>query len=737
MMTEKKIIPLLGYSDRLSGRPGDTIEFKVSSDSEEPFTASLVRIICADPNPAGPGLIEETIDAEFGGSFPSRNQSFYPGSYASIDVEKMFTGFDSFSIVATVCPTTPEKGLQGIVSCGDPKNGDAFSLCLDQEGCAAVHFSGSHQKMMTISTGKKLKISHWYRLWLTYDAKSRMLSIAQKALFAPFDKAQASQNLNAPLPLKHVERVLIAAINGAPIHSHFNGKIEAPMIFKRLLTAEEIDDLTTETPAGLQAHWDFSRGIGSTRIADIGPHQKHGTLVNMPTRAMTGSQWNGAEMCWQHAPEQYAAIHFHDDDIYDFGWETDFTFTIPDAFKSGVYAARLRCGDYEDSLPFFVCPPKSKPTAKLCVLVSTFTYAIYGNHARPEFNESWLDRLRDWNAYPWNPAIYRDYGLSTYNHHSDKSGICHASHKRPLFNLRPGYVTFGASEGHCSGLRHFQADSHLITWLENNRIDYDLITDQELHEEGVAAIKDYQALTTGSHPEYHTPQTLDALQHYREKGGNFMYLGGNGFYWRIALHSENNGILEIRRAEGGIRAWAAEPGEYYHAFDGAYGGLWRRNNRPPQKLAAVGFSAQGIFEGSYYRRNPDAVENPETAWIFEGIADEKLGDFGFSGGGAAGFELDRIDYRLGSPEDVHILASSENHGESFVVVPEELLTHITTWSGEPLQKLLRADMVYQKPAKGGQLFAVGSITFCGSLLFNKGDNNISKLLLNVFQRFLE
>jgi hypothetical protein len=39
-------------------------------------------------------------------------------------------------------------------------------------------------------------------------------------------------------------------------------------------------------------------------------------------------------------------------------------------------------------------------------------------------------------------------------------------------------------------------------------------------------------------------------------------------------------------------------GEYYHA-DGAYGGLWRRNGRPPQKLCGVGFSAQGLFEGSY------------------------------------------------------------------------------------------------------------------------------------------
>jgi N,N-dimethylformamidase len=58
---------------------------------------------------------------------------------------------------------------------------------------------------------------------------------------------------------------------------------------------------------------------------------------------------------------------------------------------------------------------------------------------------------------------------------------------------------------------------------------------------------------------------LDALRDYRDNGGHLHYLGGNGFYWRIAVHSENDGLLEIRRAEDGIRAWAAEAGEYYNA----------------------------------------------------------------------------------------------------------------------------------------------------------------------------
>ena len=103
--------------------------------------------------------------------------------------------------------------------------------------------------------------------------------------------------------------------------------------------------------------------------------------------------------------------------------------------------------------------------------------------------------------------------------------------------------------------------------------------------------------------------------------------------------------------------------------------------------------------------------------MFEGIEDQEiLGDFGFSGGGAAGYELDRADTRLGSPENVQVIEQSENHTPSFLLVPEEMLTHTTNWPGEEeQQKLIRADIVYFETPSGGMVFSTGSITFCGSL----------------------
>ncbi len=109
---------------------------------------------------------------------------------------------------------------------------------------------------------------------------------------------------------------------------------------------------------------------------------------------------------------------------------------------------------------------------------------------------------------------------------------------------------------------------------------------------------------------------------------------------------------------------------------------YRDGGRPPQALAGVGFSAQGLFEGSCYRRAAGASD-PRVSWIFDGVEDEVLGDFGLSGGGAASYELDQVDRRLGSPEHTVVRASSEGHGENFVLVPEERLTHVNTWIGEP------------------------------------------------------
>ncbi len=68
-----------------------------------------------------------------------------------------------------------------------------------------------------------------------------------------------------------------------------------------------------------------------------------------------------------------------------------------------------------------------------------------------------------------------------------------------MLNVRPGYFPIYDPNG--SGLRHLPADTHLLDWLEEKGISYDLVTDWELHHEGALLLQPYKAVLTCSHPE--------------------------------------------------------------------------------------------------------------------------------------------------------------------------------------------------------------------------------------------
>ena len=725
------MIPLTGYTDRLSAAAGERIAFKVSSTASGPYRATLARVIHADPNPAGPGVKLVDLARRFSLERPSRVQPVALGSYARVDGAVALRTSGPLTVTALVWPTLATPSDQCVVSRWDEATGAGWSLALGGGGVTArIGVAGGAPR--ALASGRPLPLRQWQRIWMVADPGAGTLRVGHAAVGGGArEEASAvlplTARLEAPAPL------LIGARLAPEPREHFNGKIEDPMVLAGAAPAPEtlvLDPLLP--PDGLIAGWDFSQGIDGLDVIDVGPHRLGGRLVNLPTRAVTGARWTGREMCWRHAPREYAAIHFHDDDLHDVGWTTDFELTVPDDLPSGVYVMRLSADGHVDELPFYVRPRRGRPTADVLFVASTYTYQAYANHARASTDADFRERVAAWNAYPHNADDHPEYGRSTYNRHRDGSGICYSSRLRPVLTLRPRYLTFLDARG--SGLRHFSADTHLLDWLEAHGIRYDVVTDEDVEAEGAALLAPYATVLTGSHPEYHTARTLDAHAGYLDGGGRLVYLGGNGFYWRIATSAAVPGVIEVRRAEGGIRTWDAQVGEYYHALDGAYGGLWRRNGRPPQQLVAVGFSGQGLFEGSYYRRQPGA-DDPRAAWILAGVKNDVIGDFGLSGGGAAGFELDRADPRLGTPEGAIVVASSEGHGSSFVVVPEELLTHLTTVTGERLSRLLRADMTYAELPGGGAIFAAGSITFCGSLSHNRYDNDVSRILRNVLERF--
>jgi N,N-dimethylformamidase len=326
-----------------------------------------------------------------------------------------------------------------------------------------------------------------------------------------------------------------------------------------------------------------------------------------------------------------------------------------------------------------------------------------------------------------------ELGGSLYDCHADGSGVCYSSRLRPNLNYSPRYHSWLG--GHGSALYQYNADTHLFDWLDHQGVDYDVVTDEDLHQDGYDLIRDYRVILTGTHPEYHSTAMWDAMKAWIDRGGRLMYMGGNGWYWRIAFHDELPGVIELRRAEDGIRTWIAEPGEYYQSFNGEYGGLWRRIGRAPNVICGVGFIAQGFDVSSFYRRAPDAA-NPRAAFVFEGVDDDIIGNFGLIGGGAAGIELDCIATDLGSPPNMLRLASSDEHSPMIMLVNEEF-GGVPPNLGGDVNARVRADLAFGETPAGGALFCTASIAWCGSLSHNNYANNVSRITWNVLKRFMD
>ncbi|HEX9448498.1 MAG TPA: N,N-dimethylformamidase beta subunit family domain-containing protein, partial [Dongiaceae bacterium] len=309
-----------------------------------------------------------------------------------------------------------------------------------------------------------------------------------------------------------------------------------------------------------------------------------------------------------------------------------------------------------------------------------------------------------------------------YDYHLDGSGACYSSARRPILNMRPKRAIW-----------NFNADLHVIDWLEVTGQVYDVITDDCLDLEGADLLTRYRCIVTGSHPEYHTQPMISALSCYLSAGGRLMYLGGNGFYWRVATHEDWPDAIEVRRGEAGTRCHEMPPGERYQAFDGEFGGLWRSQGLAPQRLVGIGFVAEGFDENSYYVRQPDSFD-PRAAFIFDGItSDERIGDFG-SLGGAAGYELDAADIRLGTPPHALVLARSVGHTGIYGLTPEELLFVYPGIDGIENDRV-RAEIVFFECNQGGAVFSTGSITWASSLAHNNYDNNVARMTGNVLRRF--
>lgn len=727
-----KVGRILGYVDRWSVRPGDTLRVAVSTEAPR-FEAELVRLRRGGPRPGRQDVFSyDVVETTLSGSYDGKRHELHPGSLAVTEDGAHLGEADAVSLSAWIYPTLPQRGRpQGIVSYRDPETGRGIGLYLTADGALAVRFTDAAGEEHQARVDAPCDRFRWYRVVASVDLGAGSVTLEQTPVRRwGIDPSVESTTatLDATVGLPSSGRLCIGAggVGFDPAGSRpfaidgFNGKIDSPAI---AADGEPV------------AEWDLSVGPETKVVTDRSPRGNHAELVNGGTRAVTGHDWDGTELDFRRAPAQYGAIHFHDDDLLDGDWPLDLSVEIPAGLASSPYAIHLTCEDGEEFIPFFVLPPKGQTTAKAAFLAPTMTYMAYSNFSGGAGLDT--ETLTGAPAVREPADFYIDehpeLGHSMYNTHADGSGIGLVSMQRPMLNIRPQHA-FWLSEGGGWG---FSSDMFLIDWLEHSGYEYDVITDHDVHREGIELLDGYEVVISGTHPEYNSEAEILALEQYLEGGGNFMYLGGNGWYWVTTVDPERPDVMELRRGIAGLRTWGGYPGEGHHSMTGEPGGLWKFRGRPPQRLVGIGFSSQGGGASSSYVRTEQS-DDERAAFIFEGVnRSEEIGSFGDKWGGAAGEELDRLDFELGTPRHALLLAtSSGRHSNLYQRAIEELLQlHVSKGHGGEDDPDVRADLVYYENPNDGEVFSVGSINWTSSLSYNDYDNNVAQITHNVLRKF--
>jgi N,N-dimethylformamidase len=753
-------IKIFGYANKISTKPGETIDVHISADGVTEADAKLVRLIHGDEHPDGPGFMEEEVDCEADGPWAVHKQYTQVGSYLKVaDPDARLALDGPITLFAFVYVGLPEAGLrQCLLSRWNNVENYGYSLGINQRG----HFEfwlGQGSEVDYIQAEAPIIAKIWYFVAATYDPTTGRATIHQESVanrynsllgrVCPIDyRSHVAETFRfKPKHLADTPFLMAGSWDFHETRGHFVsetycGKIDRPGVYNRALSRDELDAIKSGKPPrpdGLVAYWDTTAGYTDTGIGDdvidVGPYGLHARGHNRPVRGQTGWNWNGRNDCFRLAPEEYGGVEFHYDQVVDSNWERTRSVKLPDTLRSGCYAIRLRAGPgvglAEEYVVFFVRP--KVPKGKVALLFPTASYLAYANEhlsfdaeiiqpmtgQPPIVSEIDVEMYKNW-----------EFGMSTYDSWADGNGVCFSSYRRPILNMRPKHrmSSMGVTWA-------FPADLSILAWLEHKGYDYDVLTDEDVHIEGLASLKPYACVLTGTHPEYYSEEMLDATEDYIEGGGRFIYTGGNGFYWNIAFRPEEPWIMEVRKLDSGMRAWQARPGEHYLATTGQKSGLWKNLGRPPQKTVGVGFIGEGFETSRPYRRMPDSYHR-QVSWIMEGIEGEIIGDFGLAYGGAAGLELDRYDLRYGTPPHARILASSGGHSDNYMLSIEEILYPYPGLAGSQDYRL-RADLVYFTAPNDGAVFSTGSIAFAQALPVNGFDNNVSKLLGNLVDAFVK
>ena len=356
--------------------------------------------------------------------------------------------------------------------------------------------------------------------------------------------------------------------------------------------------------------WTASRGV-TVRVFRVGPERQ----LTIGNKEMEGVPAN--------EPRRFAVLRSGSTIAIELG-----------DWPSGLYFAKLTSPGRVGFAPFVVRPTRLGEH-RVAIVLPTRTWQAY----------NFRDDGGDGKGDTW---------YATKGHLQSKLG-------RPYLNrgVPPHYRKY---------------DVRFLRWLHQTGRHVDVLSQAELDgATGARLARAYDLIVFPGHHEYVTAREYDAVEGFRNLGGNLIVLSANNFFWRIDLHGRT--MTRVQK--------------------------WRELGRPEASLLGV----QYIGNDKGEHRGPWLVRTGAAAgWIFDGVKLQNGNHFS-----DAGIEIDAV--APSSPRGTRVLAE----------IPDLLGPGMT------------AHMTYYETPAGAKVFAAGAFTLAGSIR----QPAVQRLISNLWRRLTE
>jgi len=219
---------------------------------------------------------------------------------------------------------------------------------------------------------------------------------------------------------------------------------------------------------------------------------------------------------------------------------------------------------------------------------------------------------------------------------------------------------------------HYGAyDEPFLRWLDHWGYAADYLSDAELRRaQGSTLARAYDLIIFEGHHEYVTAREFDAVESFRDRGGNLMFLSANNFFRKITIA---DGVMTLV-------------------------GQWRKLDRPEATLTGARY-----FASHSRGRNgsPWIVRESEAgSWIFQNTWLDPGSSFA-----SGGIEVDGVS--PASPAGIEVVAEIPNvFGDG-----------------------RNAQMTYYEATSGARVFAAGAFTLAGAVW----QPPVSQMMINLIE----